>query len=87
MRTPCGLRIVVTILENITELLGDTFGKPPCYNSVENLVKKLGLYVHQDDRPCKYKNLAMVVDKSIAINGQKLLLTFGIYLPSIKGIP
>lgn len=77
MRTPCGLRTVVTILEIFAELLGDTFGKAPCYNTVENWVKKLGLSVYQDDQPCKVKKFAMVVDESIAINGQKLLLTLG----------
>ena len=48
MRTPCGLRTVVTILEIFTELLGDAFGKTPCYNTVENWVKKhvLSVYGH-----------------------------------------
>ena len=78
MRTPCGLRTVVTILEIFAELLGDTFGKVPCYNTIENWVKKLGLSVYQDEQPCKDKNFAMVVDESIAINGQKLLLTLAI---------
>lgn len=78
MRTPCGLRTVVTILETFSELLGDAFGKVPCYNTIENWVKKLGLSVYQDDQPCKDKKFAMVVDESIAINGQKLLLTLGI---------
>ena len=78
MRTPCGLRTVVTILEIFAELLGDTFGKVPCYNTVENWVKKLGLSVYQDEQPCKDKKFAMVVDESIAINGQKLLLTLAI---------
>lgn len=78
MRTPCGLRTVVTVLETFAELLGDAFGKVPCYNTVENWVKKLGLSVYQDDQPCKDKKFAMVVDESIAINGQKLLLTLGI---------
>ena len=36
MRTPCVLRTVVTILEIFVELLGETFGKVPCYNTVEN---------------------------------------------------
>ena len=36
MRTPCRLRTVVTILEIFAELLGDAFGKVPCYNTVEN---------------------------------------------------
>ena len=78
MRTPCGLRTVVTILEIFTELLGDAFGKVPCYNTVENWVKKLGLSVYQDDQPYKDKKFAMVADESIAINGQKLLLTLGV---------
>ena len=78
MRTPCGLRTVVTILEIFAELLGDTFGKVPCYNTVENWVKKLGLSVYQDDQPCRDKKFAMVVDESIAVNGHKLLLTLAI---------
>ena len=78
MRTPCGLRTVVAIQETFAELLGDTFGKVPCYNTVENRVKKLGLSVYQDDLPCKDKKFVMVVDESIAKNGQKLLLTLAI---------
>ena len=68
----------MTILEIFAELLGNTFGKVPCYNTVENWVKKLGLSVYQDDKPCKDKKFAMVVDESIAINGQKLLLNLAI---------
>ena len=68
----------MTILEIFAELLGDTFGKVPCYNTVENWVKKLGLSVYQDDKPCKDKKFAMVVDESIAINGQKILLNLAI---------
>ena len=78
MRTPCGLRTVVTILETFAELLGDTFGKVPCYNTVEKRVEKPGLSAYQDDRPCKDKKFAMVIDESIAINGQKLLLTLAV---------
>ncbi len=78
MRTPCGPRTVVTVPETFAGLPGDAFGKVPCYNTVENWVKKLGLSVYQDDQPCKDKKFAMVVDESIAINGQKLLLTLGI---------
>lgn len=78
MRTPCGLRTVVTILKIFAELLGDTFGKVPCYNTVENWVKKLGLSVYQDDQPCRDKKFAMVVDERIAVNGHKLLLTLAI---------
>ncbi|MCI6551918.1 MAG: hypothetical protein MR450_13855 [Prevotella sp.] len=68
----------MTILEIFNELLGDAFGKVPCCNTVENWIKKLGLSVYQDDQPYKDKKFAMVVDESIAINGQKLLLTLGV---------
>ena len=78
MRTGCGLRTVVKILEIFSEVLGENFGKCPCYNTVENWIKKLGLSVYQDDQPCKGKKFAMVMDESIAINGQKLLLALAI---------
>ncbi len=78
MRTGCGLRTVVKILEVFSEVLGENFGKSPCYNTVENWIKKLGLSVYQDDQPCKGKKFAMVMDESIAINGQKLLLALAI---------
>lgn len=78
MRTGCGLRTVVKILEVFSEVLGKNFGKSPCYNMVENWIKKLGLSVYQDDQPCKGKKFAMVMDESIAINGQKLLLALAI---------
>ena len=78
MRTSCGLRTVVKILEIFSEVLGEDFGKIPCYNTVENWIKKLGLSVYQDDQPCKGKKFAMIMDESIAINGQKLLLALAI---------
>lgn len=71
-------RTVVKILEVFSEVLGENFGKSPCYNTVENWIKKLGLSVYQDDQPCKGKKFAMVMDESIAINGQKLILALAI---------
>lgn len=78
MRTPCGLRTVVTILNIFAELLGDAFGKAPCYNTVENWVKKLGLSIYKDDHPCKDKKFAAITDECISVNGQKLLMIIGI---------
>ena len=77
VRTKCGLRTVVKILEILSEVLGDDINVP-CYNTVENWMKKLGLSVYQDDKPCKGEKYAMVMDESIAINGQKLLLALAI---------
>ncbi len=78
MRTSCGLRTVVKILEILSEVLGENFGKNPCYNTVENWIKKLGLSVYQNDQLCKGKKFAMVMDESIAINSQILLLALAI---------
>lgn len=65
------------ILEILSEVLGDSINAP-CHNTVENRMKKLGLSVYQDDKPCKGEKYAMVMDESIAINGQKLLLALAI---------
>lgn len=77
VRTSCGLRTVVKIMEILSELLGDDINVP-CHNTVENWMKKLGLSVYQDNKPCKGEKYAMVLDESIAINGQKLLLALAI---------
>ena len=50
----------------------------PCYNTIENWMKKLGLSIYQDEKPCRDEKYAMVIDESIAINGQKLLLALAI---------
>lgn len=76
VRTGCGLRTVVDILRIFEEVLGETFGKVPCYNSVANWVRKLGWSVYQEDVP-KEQKYAVVVDESIMINKEKLLLVLG----------
>ena len=79
VRTNCGLRTVVKILEIFYEVLEGKCGKVPCYNTVENWMKKLGLSVYENDRkPCPGKKYALVIDESIMINSEKLLLLLGI---------
>ena len=78
-RTNCGLRTVVKILEIFGEVFEGKCGKVPCYNTVENWMKKLGLSVYENDRtPCRGGKYAVVVDESIFINSEKLLLLLGI---------
>ena len=84
MRTGCGLRTVVKILGYSLKYLVRTSEKVHGYNTVENWIKKLGLSVYQDDQPCKGKKFAMVMDESIAINGQKRLLARSHSIKSIK---
>lgn len=78
MRTNCGLRTVVKILEIFHEVLEGKCGKVPCYNTVENWIKKLGLSVYENDRKPIDKKYAVVIDESIMINREKLLLLLGI---------
>lgn len=85
VRTGCGLRTVVDILRIFEEVLGESFGKVPCYNSVGNWVRKLGLSVYQDDVP-KEQKYAVVIDESIMINKEKLLLVLG-FNADHKGLP
>lgn len=73
------MRTVVAILEIISKCFGGKLGKVPCYNTVENWVKKLGLSVYEEDRKTKSdQKYAMVIDESIMINREKLFLLLGI---------
>ena len=83
-RTSCGLRTVVSTLGIFEDVLGGTFGKAPCYNTVRNWVLKLGLSVYEDDTPmeCKY---GVVMDESIMVNKEKLLLVLGFKSGKVNG--
>ena len=75
--TPCGLRTVVKILSFFEQVLGESFGKVPCYNTVRGWVLKLGLSVYEEEKP-KGVDYVAVMDESIMVNKEKLLLTLGI---------
>lgn len=77
VRTSCGLRTVVEIMNIFEEVLEGGCGKAPCYNSVRDWVRKLGLSVYEDDAPLTCKH-ADVVDESIMVNREKLLVVLGI---------
>ena len=74
--TGCGLRSVIKILSFHEKVLGEPFGKVPCYNTVANWVRKLGLSVYEEDAP-KDRKHAYIIDESIMINKEKLLLVLG----------
>ncbi len=52
-------------------------GKLPCYNSVANWVRKLGLSVYEEDAP-QGRKYAQIIDESIMINKEKLLVVLGV---------
>lgn len=85
VRTGCGLRTVVSILSIFEDVLGLAFGKAPSYNTVRNWVLKLGLSIYTDDVPKNMKKFAVIVDESIMINKEKLLLVLGFNSEQTKG--
>lgn len=74
--TNCGLRSVVKILSIHEKVFGEPFGKVPCYNTVANWVRKLGLSIYQEDTHIGQK-YGVIIDESIMINKEKLLLVLG----------
>lgn len=86
VRTDCGLRTIVSILHIFEDVLGSSFGKAPSYTTVRNWVLKLGLSVYNDDVPMNMKKFAVIIDESIMINKEKLLLTLG-FNPEQTGGP
>lgn len=78
IRTNCGLRTVVKILEIFNEALEGKCGKVPSYNTVENWMKKLGLSTYENDSKPTDKKFACIIDESIMVNREKLLLILGI---------
>lgn len=77
MRTNCGLRTVVTILETFEDVMDGASGKTPSYTEIRNWVLRLGLSVYEDEKPRDWKYIT-VQDESIMVNREKLLLTLGI---------
>ena len=77
VRTGCGLRTVISIIGIFEEVLGEPLGKLPCYNSVANWVRKLGLSVYEEDAP-QGRKYAHIIDESIMVNKEKLLVVLGV---------
>ena len=77
VRIGCGLRTVISIIRIFEEVIGDPLGKLPCYNSVANWVRKLGLSVYEEDAP-QGRKYAHIIDESIMINKEKLLVVLGV---------
>ena len=69
---------MVKILEIFNEVLEGKCGMVPCYNTVENWVKKLGLSAYENDSKPTDKKFAYIIDESIMINREKLLLLLSI---------
>ena len=84
VRTGCGLRTIVSILGIFEEVLGPSFRKAPSYNTVRNWVLKLGLSVYSENTSKDLKKFSVIVDESIMINKEKLLLVLGFNSEHVK---
>lgn len=75
----CGFRAVVEILKIFNDALGGVLGQTPNRNTIENWVKKCGLGIYNTPKNTqKSKDYALVVDDSMMMGSEKLLLTLGI---------
>lgn len=73
------MRQVVKTLDVINDLFGGVLGKIPCYNTIGDWVKKCGLKVYETSGDSfQDTNYAQIVDESMMIGSEKLLLTLGV---------
>jgi len=78
-RVNCGLRQVVEIMNVINDTFDGLLGTIPCYNTIENWVKKCGLKVYETAGNSLHGiDYAQIVDESMMIGSEKLLLTLGV---------
>lgn len=78
-RVNCGFRQVVEILDVFNDVFGGLLGEIPCHNSIENWTKKCGLNVYKtSEDSLKDMEYAQIVDESMMIGSEKLLLTLGV---------
>lgn len=75
----CGSRAVISGLELFNEFLGGALGKIPTHQSVFNWLMKAGIVEYFDAcGKLRGKEYAIVIDESITVGSQKLLLILGI---------
>lgn len=78
-RVNCGFRSVVEILKIFNDALGGVLGQIPSRNTIEDWVKKCGLDVYNTPKKSqKTQDYALIVDDSMMMGSEKLLLTLGI---------
>jgi hypothetical protein len=81
MRCGCGFRKSSDLFGYLNELMGWGFKDIPCANSIENWVKKSGFNIyHSPEKPetSKTKAYAEIIDESMMLGSEKMLLTLGI---------
>lgn len=78
-RLSVGSRQIVEIFNILNEFMGNMFGKVPAYTTIGYWTQELGLSVYKESCSLfKDKRYALIVDESMMIGSEKLLLTLAI---------
>ena len=78
-RLSVGSRQVVEIFNILNEFMGGMFGKVPAYTSIGYWTQELGLSVYKESCTLfKDKRYALIIDESMMIGSEKLLLTLAV---------
>ena len=78
-RLSVGSRQVVEIFNILNEFMGGMFGKVPAYTSIGYWAQELGLSVYKESCSLfKDKRYALIIDESMMIGSEKLLLTLAV---------
>lgn len=79
MRSHCGFRRVVNLVEYLNEVLGLGLTHIPTRNTIENWVLKSGYSIYKEpwgmDSDASY---AQIIDESLLIGGEKVMLSLGV---------
>ena len=82
-RLSVGSRQIVEIFNILNEFMGYVFGKVPAYTTIGYWTQELGLSVYKESCSLfKDKRYALIVDESMMIGSEKLLLTLA--MPAIN---
>lgn len=74
-----GLRQVVEVIKIVNEILGDPFGDVPAFTTIGYWIQELGLSVYKESsNSLKGKRYALIVDESMMIGSEKLLLIIAV---------
>jgi len=67
------------LFEYLNETLGWQIGQAPCFNSVENWIKKSGYSVYNNSQlKASAANYSMIIDESMMLGNQRMILNLGI---------
>ena len=87
-RLSVGSRQIVEIFNILNEFMGNVFGKVPAYTTIGYWTQELGLSVYKESCSLfKDKRYALIVDESMMIGSEKLLLTLAMPAAENGGYP